>query len=105
MGFCVRRPVRQLVCSAGGLLGDFRMPFHIYFLFMCVRVYLPRTTCTGAFVEAREGGGSPEAGIAGACELPDVGAWELDSGPPQEQQALLTTEPFARPTLFLLRCY
>lgn len=81
------------------------MPFHIYFLFMCVRVYLPLTTCTGAIVEAREGGGFPEAGIAGACELPYVGAWELDSGPPQEQQAVLTTESSAQPTLFLLRCY
>lgn len=72
---------------------------------MCVRVYLPLTTCTGTFVEAREGGGSPEAGIAGACELPNVGAWELLSGPPPEQQALLTTEPPSQPTLFLLRCY
>lgn len=44
---------------------------YIYLLFMCVPVDLP---VIGALVEAREGSGSPEAGIAGACELPDVGA-------------------------------
>lgn len=36
---------------------------------------------------------SPVAGITGGFELPDVGCWELNSGPVGEQQVPLTTEP------------
>lgn len=36
--------------------------------------------------------GSPAPGGTGGCEPPDMGWWELNSGPLEEQQALVTTE-------------
>ena len=36
--------------------------------------------------------GSPEARVAGSCELPHAGAGNPNSSPPQNQQPLWTTE-------------
>jgi hypothetical protein len=40
----------------------------------------------------REDAESPEAGVGNTCELHSLG-WELNSGPPEDQQVLLITEP------------
>jgi hypothetical protein len=49
----------------------------------------------------RKGGSYLEVGL---CELP-CGCWETELGLPQEQQFLLSTEPFLKPSiLFALKC-
>lgn len=37
---------------------------------------------------------SPRAGVTGGCGPPSMGAWELNSGPLQEQHVLWTTENY-----------
>ena len=49
--------------------------------------------CTGAYRGQSVSYRLPAAGILGGCELPDMGGWEMNLGPLQEQQVLLTTEP------------
>ena len=41
----------------------------------------------------KEGLRSLGPGIRGSCELLDVGGWELNLAPLEEQKALLTTKP------------
>lgn len=52
-------------------------------------IYVPCTCLVS--VEAEEGIGSPETGVTDGCEL-SRGWWELNSGPLEKEQALLTTE-------------
>ena len=57
-------------------------------------------TCVQMLMRPEESTGSPGAGVKGSYEL---GAGNLSSGPLQEQQVLLTTEPSLQPKdLFLL---
>ena len=46
--------------------------------------------------EDRDGVRFPKAGVAGGCEL-QCQCWELNLGPLQEQQVLLTAEPSLQP--------
>ena len=50
--------------------------------------------CTCAVLQRpQEGAGSSGAAVSGGCEPPHVGHWEPNSGLPEEQQVLLTSEP------------
>lgn len=53
--------------------------------------------CVGACRWPEEGMGSLGIGVKGNCEQPDMGVWEVTSGPLQEQQALRTAEPYLSP--------
>lgn len=47
----------------------------------------------------------PRTGIVGICELPSIGSWELNSGSPLEQHALITEEPLSpQPPVYILSC-
>jgi hypothetical protein len=48
-----------------------------------------------------EGVGSPRVGVTDSCKPPIMGThWEMNSGPLEEQQTLLSTEPSLQPLLF-----
>lgn len=55
----------------------------------------------GACGWPEEGIGSLGIGVKGNREQPDMGVWEVISGPLQEQQALIT----AKPSLSLCFCF
>lgn len=53
-------------------------------------------------MEVRRGRQIPKSWsyIIGSCELPDEGGyWERNLGPLEEEQVLLTAEPFPNPSL------
>ena len=58
---------------------------------LCLHAY-KGTTFIHCSWRPEEGVGSPETGVTGGCE-PLCGCWELNPGPLQEQQGLLSTEP------------
>ena len=54
--------------------------------------------------EAEENVGSPGTGVTDGCE-PTYRGWELNLDPLEEQQVLLTAEPFLQPHLVLFKNY
>lgn len=56
-------------------------------------VHLCMPTCEGRHPEFREEVISFGAGITGSYELPDMDVKELNLGPPEGQQVLLTSRP------------
>ena len=54
--------------------------------------------CLQVSVENKEDVEFPRTGVTGSCLASYVGGyWELNPGPLQEQQVLLTVEPFLQP--------
>ena len=51
-----------------------------------------------AWIYLYEGVGSPGTRVTDSCKLP-CGCWELNTGPLEEQPALLNAEPFLQPNI------
>lgn len=68
---------------------------------ICVWVYVHMRT--GAYRDQSVSYRLPAARILGGCEVPDTGGWEMNLGPLQEQQMLLTTEPALQHTYTLFK--
>jgi hypothetical protein len=84
------------------------LPFILYnelkFLFSYVFVYLficyMQVHCSCPQILQRRASDFVKDG----CE-PPCGCWDLNSGPSEEQSALLTTEPSCQPKLKILKTY
>lgn len=67
---------------------------------ICVRIY---HVCAGTNRGQKRASDPPAARVRGDCELPNDGYWEPNSSPVEEQQFLLTTEPYLKACTSILR--
>jgi len=76
----------------------FSYVYECFYLYVCMHVH---PVCAWCLRRSEEGIRSPGTGDKEGCE-PPCGFWELNLGPLQEQQVLLTTEPSLQPPIFVL---
>lgn len=71
----------------------------LHVCYICVHVYV-YTMWVQCLWNPKEGNGSPGTGVTASYETP-CGYWEVNPGPPQKQQVLLTSEQPLQPLCFL----